>query len=74
MADDKGNVFNFERLTMSDDNYQVDGSDAPNGPAKFIINVCTTLVHTKGNCNGKTLRCSNFMIVCLLSGVVGEIV
>lgn len=59
---------------MSDDNYEIDGSDAPNGPAKFIINVCTSLVHTKGNCNGKTLNSCNFMIICLFAGVVCEIV
>lgn len=34
---------------MTDDNYEVEGSESANGSVKFIINVCTTLVHRKGN-------------------------
>lgn len=49
IIDSKGNTVNFESLTMTDDNYEADGSESSGGPVKFIINVCTTLVHRKGN-------------------------
>lgn len=47
IIDSKGNTFNFEPLTMTDDNYEVD--ESPVSLVKFVINVCTTLVHRKGN-------------------------
>jgi insulin-like growth factor 2 receptor len=48
ITDSKGNTFNLEPATMTDDNYEVEVNEFPSGPVKFIINICTTLVHRKG--------------------------
>ncbi len=47
IVDKDGNQFELSSLTLTNDNYVVESRD-PDNTDKFILNVCTTLVHQQG--------------------------